>query len=226
MKSRVPMTTLLKQLETLRVLHVSCFQTIVRSVPGPQLHKGFAMKKAVLMNALAWLGAIAAALSLALATPSESSVMGRLPVLIAQPADKTPVSLPEGLPNGRTLAVVTFKHAQRVDAEEWIQGLQLRDAGDIQWIRMPVIEDPRDDARRAELQDKLLARYPSGVDRAALMPVFTDRDAFLRVAALDNHDQVYVLVLNRQGEILARAEGRFDAAKAEALRETLQAHEF
>ena len=81
-------------------------------------------------------------------------------------------------------------------------------------------------ARRAELQDKLLARYPSGVDRAALMPVFTDRDAFLRVAALDNHDQVYVLVLNRQGEILARAEGRFDAAKAEALRETLQAHEF
>jgi hypothetical protein len=54
----------------------------------------------------------------------------------------------------------------------------------------------------------------------------TDRDAFLRVAALDNHDQVYVLVLNRQGEILARAEGRFDAAKAEALRETLQAHEF
>jgi hypothetical protein len=30
------------------------------------------------------------------------------------------------------------------------------------------------------------------------------------------------VVINRQGEVLARAEGAFDAAKADKLRETLQ----
>ena len=67
-----------------------------------------------------------------------------------------------------------------------------------------------------------MSHYAQERDRARLMPVFTDRDAFIRSAALANADQPYVLILNRQGEVLARAEGAFDEAKAQALLATLR----
>jgi hypothetical protein len=37
---------------------------------------------------------------------------------------------------------------------------------------------------------------------------------------------VYAVVVNRQGDVLARVEGQFDPCKAQALRETLQARSF
>jgi hypothetical protein len=180
----------------------------------------FAMKS-VWMNVLAWVAAVAAALSLAFASPSESSVMGKLPMVVAQPANRQPVRLPAELPAERTLAVLTFSKNHRESAEEWINGLQLRDAPGIRWIRMPVIEDPGSDSHRAEVQARLLSRYSQASDIATLWPVFTKRDEFLRAAAVASTDAVQVLVLNRYGDILARAEGAFDADKAIALRETL-----
>jgi hypothetical protein len=53
--------------------------------------------------------------------------------------------------------------------------------------------------------------------------VFTDRDAFIRAAGLSGTEHAWVLVLNREGKVLARAEGLYDEAKANALRETLLA---
>ena len=58
------------------------------------------------------------------------------------------------------------------------------------------------------------------------MPIFTDRDQFIRSAGLAGTDQVYAVVINREGNMLARARGRAggesDAAKAISLQETLR----
>ena len=58
------------------------------------------------------------------------------------------------------------------------------------------------------------------------MPIFTDRDQFIRSAGLAGTDQVYAVVINREGEVLTRAGGRAggesDADKASSLRETLR----
>ena len=69
----------------------------------------------------------------------------------------------------------------------------------------------------------MLARHPSESARARLIPVFTDREAFIRAAGLSSADHASVLILDREGIVLARAEGRFDQDKARALRETLLA---
>jgi len=58
-------------------------------------------------------------------------------------------------------------------------------------------------------------------DRARLVPVFTNREAFVRAAGLSNAEHASVLVLDREGKVLARAEGMFDEEKARALRQTL-----
>lgn len=55
------------------------------------------------------------------------------------------------------------------------------------------------------------------------VPVHKDRDAFVRATGLASADHASVLVLDREGNVLARAQGPFDPDKAQALRETLLA---
>ena len=54
-----------------------------------------------------------------------------------------------------------------------------------------------------------------------MAPVFADRDHFIRSAGLAGTEQVYAVMVNREGEVLARVGGAFDADKASKLRETL-----
>lgn len=176
-------------------------------------------------NTAGWAAAALAALSLAFAAPTDSSVMGRLPTVLAKRVDRQEVALPSALPAERTLVLVTFRREQRADAESWIRGLQLRDTRMIQWVRMPVLKDPGHDPQRAAVQERLIGHYAGHPDQHSVMAVLTsDRTAFLRQAGLTSDDRVYALVINRQGEVLARAEGPFDVARADALRETLLGH--
>lgn len=132
--------------------------------------------------------------------------------------------MPDGLPAERTLALITFRGSQRAHIDGWIRGLNLQSDPSIAWLRMPVLNDPGSTAARSAIETKLLRSYPADAERARLMPVFTDRERFVRSAGLRGTDEVYAVVINRQGEVLARAEGAFDADKADKLRETLQPH--
>jgi hypothetical protein len=171
-----------------------------------------------------WLGAAALAFGLAFAAPNEASVMGRLPDFMSRTlGQKNPVTVPDGLPSDRTLALITFQKEQRSQAETWITGLNLRNDPSITWMRMPVINDPGDIPGRHAVENKLLNHYPADAEQANLVPVFIDKARFARSAGLSGPDHVFAVVLNRNGDVLARAEGAFDASKAESLLETLKA---
>lgn len=172
-----------------------------------------------------WLGTAGLALAMAIAGPNEGSVMGRLPAFMSQTLLRQPLAVPGGLPSDRTLAVITFQRGQRAQAESWIQGLNLRNDPSIAWMRMSVRDDPGTPTGRGAFESTLLEHHPAATDRARLVPVFTDRARFVRSAGLTGTHQVYAVVINQQGEVLARAEGQFDPAKARALRETLMARE-
>ncbi|MET0311629.1 MAG: hypothetical protein ABW051_06225 [Burkholderiaceae bacterium] len=171
-------------------------------------------------NTVAWVAATGAALAMAVGAPTDNSVMGRVPHVQVTHLQK-PVLLSQALPADRTLAIVAFHKSHAPDVEAWIEGLQLRRSPGIAWVRMPVLADPGDAASRTMVESRLLARFQGHNDHARLLPVFTDRAAFVRSAGLESVEQVYAIVLNRQGEVLARAGGPFDEDKAQALRETL-----
>ncbi len=173
----------------------------------------------------AWLGAAGLAVGLALVAPSESGVMGQLPVFMTQTLLHKPVDLPKDLPSDRTLAIITFQKNQRAHAEGWIEGLNLRNDPSISWVRMPVINDPGTPNGRSEVESRLLQHYTADAERANLVPVFTDRARFVRSTGLNGTDQLYAVVVNRRGDVLARVEGEFSESKAQTLRETLQAQD-
>ncbi|HSI52738.1 MAG: hypothetical protein ACAH21_09405 [Ramlibacter sp.] len=181
------------------------------------------MDKATLTPTLAWLGAVTAALALAFATPSEADLMGRVPSLTAKRLDQQRVTLPQGLTADRTLAIVAFQRSHRPEVDSWIQGLRLDRDPSIPWFKMPVFNDPGTEVARSDIENKMLERHTTESARARLVPVFTDRAAFMRAAGLSSTDHAWVLVLNREGKVLARAEGHYNEDKAAALRETLLA---
>ncbi len=179
--------------------------------------------KPVWLDTLAWAGAATIAIALALAFPSDTSVMGRLPELTAKRLNQQSLQLPQGLPAERTLLLVTFNRTQRPAIEGWIDGMQLNGHPTIHWLRMPVIEDRASDpTHRNTAENRLLMRYPGALERAHMVPLFGNREAFARAAGLAGIGHPAVLVLNRRGEVLARAEGAFDPDKAAALRQTLE----
>ena len=173
-------------------------------------------------NICLWLAAAGLALALAFASPTELSVMGQLPAFMSHTLSKRAMTVPDDLPAERTLALITFKRTQKEHADSWVDGLNLKNDPSINWIRMPVVNDPGTPEGREEIQNRLLGRYTAEGDRANLLPVFVDRNNFVRSAGLSGVDQAVVVVLNRQGDVLARVEGAFDETKAANLRETLR----
>ena len=181
------------------------------------------MKRTNWTPTLAWLAAAAAAFAFAAAGPNEVSLMGRLPSFTAKRLDQQHITLPQGIPADRSLALIAFNRTHRAEIESWIDGLQLRHDPSIAWFKMPVLKDPGNQSARDDIESVLLARYTSEADRARLIPLFTDRDAFIRAAGISSTARASVLVVDRDGRVLARAEGQFDQRKGQALRETLLA---
>jgi hypothetical protein len=173
--------------------------------------------------ALVWAAAAALAVVFALASPTESRVMGHFPVFMSRTLTNQPVLAPGGLPADRTLALITFHRGQRAQADSWIQGLNLNNDSSITWLRMPVFNDPGTPLGRNAAENRLLQHYPAPDERSRLVPVFTDRADFVRSAGLTGIEQSSVVIVNRHGEVLARVEGQYDAVKAQTLRETLKA---
>ena len=179
------------------------------------------MKRTIWTPTLAWLAAAAGALLLAGVAPSETEVMGRLPAGTAQRMDQQRIVVPQGLSVDRSLALVGFEREHHEEIDSWIQGLRLEHDAAISWFKMPVLNDPGDPAARSAIEDRILARQPTDRARSRLVPVFTNREAFTRAAGLSGAGHASVLVLDREGKVLARAEGRYDQEKAQALRATL-----
>lgn len=167
----------------------------------------------LLTPTLAWLAAATGALILAGVAPSETSMMGRLPSRAVQRLG------PPAVPSDRVLALVGFDRSHRGEINSWIEGLRLHEDRSIPWVKMPVLDDPGDEAARQAMEGRLRATHDLPAQR--LVPVFTDRSQFIRAAGLSGADHASVLVLDRDGQVLARAEGHFDSARATAIRETL-----
>lgn len=172
---------------------------------------------------LAWLGLAGLALVLALAAPDERNLMGSLPTIHAKRLDQQPLQLPAQLPAERSLALVAYTKHQREEVQSWIRGMRLELDSALPWFRLSVLNDPGSETARSAAEKRLLAHYPNAAERARLVPIFTDRAAFARAARVSSTDHAAVLVVDRNGRVLARAEGPYDEAKAQALRETLLA---
>ena len=175
--------------------------------------------KPIWTTPLTWLAVVLVAILLALATPRSTGALGHLPPLVGKSlADKM---LPVADSDRPIVALVSFHRHHRQQVDSWVEGLALHQNRSIGWIRMPVINDPGDESLRSAMQQRIHARYQVEQERSRLLPVFTDRPAFMQATGLPNTEHAVVLVLSRNGDVLARLVGPYDEDKGRTVRDLL-----
>ena len=174
-------------------------------------------------DSLLWASIASFAVLLAFATPTGQAILGRVPQLIGVDLNKKPISIPAGLTAERTLVLVSFQRGHGKDIDTWISGMSLREGGAVQYVRMPILNDPGSLDGRSAVETRLQARVTNPQERSKVVPVFTDQQTFLKSVGLTTTESISALVLNRNGEVLARVEGPFSAEKKRLIEDALKA---
>jgi len=131
-------------------------------------------------------------------------------------------SAPAGFPGERTLVLIGFDEPQQVLIDSWIRGMKFESSqSPTAWVEMPLIENPGmfmrwfiDTGMRGGIRDK--------ATRAEVWTAYTDRKAFLQSCEITTTDTITVLVVKRDGTILASETGSFTEAGAKRLLKALE----
>jgi hypothetical protein len=128
---------------------------------------------------------------------------------------------PGELPADRTLVILGYEQEQQVAIDTWTDGMGLAQPGNtVPWIEMPVIDEPGM-VMRWIIDTGMQRGIPDKEVRSHVWTVYTDRKAFLTACGIDSVDVIHVLVVARDGTILARESGRHTDEAAARIRAVL-----
>jgi hypothetical protein len=140
------------------------------------------------------------------------------PALIAYSLDKTKLNLPSDLAGQLNLLLISFQPEQQSQIDTWMplaQAFQHTNF-DFRWYRMPVSSRENfifrwwdDSSMRSDETDP--EAWPW------IVPLYVNKDSFRRDLQIPTEHQVAVLLANKQGRILWRAEGPLTADKRASL---------
>lgn len=130
---------------------------------------------------------------------------------------------PAGFPGKKTLVLIGFDEPQQVLIDSWIKGMKLETSeSSISWVEMPLIENPGmfmrwfiDTGMRGGIRDK--------ATRSRVWTAYTDKKAFLESCGIKTTETITVLVVERNGTILASETGSFSEAGSYRLLQALKA---
>jgi hypothetical protein len=143
----------------------------------------------------------------------------RLPTVTGKDLNGKPWKAPADFPADRTLVILGYEQEQQAAIDTWTAGMGLTQPGNtLPWIEMPVIDEPGMVMRW--IIDTGMQRGIPGKDaRSHVWTAYTDRKAFLQSCGIDSVKTIHVLVVARDGAILAMETGRYtDDAAARILK--------
>jgi len=126
--------------------------------------------------------------------------------------------LPHDLEGELNLVIVAFKQWQQDWVDTWIPSLQ---SLAYQHKKLRVYEMPTmsrfNGLYRFMIDNGMRAGIPDKAVRAATLCAYIDIPPFAKSLALPTTDTIYLLLLDRRGEILWRGQGAFDQAQLDEL---------
>lgn len=127
--------------------------------------------------------------------------------------------IPAGLPQPRALLLLGFRHSDQAALDAWRQGMGLR-AQDSDWFEVPVI-GVGSPLVRSMIVHSMQHGVASQADRARLAPAFAAAATIAAQLGVAS-DAPAAVVVDREGNVLARSSGAFDTEKALALSRALR----
>jgi hypothetical protein len=128
------------------------------------------------------------------------------------------LTLPQDLQGEQNLVLIAFQQWQQAQIDTWIPfARQLEEAYPaVRYYELPTIQRLNTLARTF-INEGMRAGIPDVVARERTITLYLDKKAFREALQLPDEDNIYALLLDRQGRILWRAEGSFTPEQGESL---------
>ena len=143
----------------------------------------------------------------------------RLPAVTGKDLNGKPWKAPADFTADRTLVILGYEQEQQAAIDTWTAGMGLTQPGNtLPWVEMPVIDEPGM-VMRWIIDTGMQRGIPNKDARSHVWTVYSDRKAFLKSCEIDSVNDIHVLVVARDGAILAKESGpHTDEAAARILK--------
>lgn len=147
----------------------------------------------------------------------------RLPAVSGSNLDRQRLRLPEDLEGELNLVLIAFQQWHQRQVDTWLPLARELEATypALRYYELPTIRRLNVVARTF-INEGMRAGIPDPVARERTITLYVDKEAFREALDLAGEDNVYVLLLDREGRVLWRAEGAWAAEKGEALTEAVE----
>jgi hypothetical protein len=126
--------------------------------------------------------------------------------------------LPQDFQGEQNLVFIAFQQWQQAQVNTWIpfaKQLEATHQG-VRYYELPTIEK-RNALARTFINEGMRAGIPDPVARERTITLYLDKRAFRKALQLPGEGDIYVLLVDRQGTVLWRAEAAFTPEKGESL---------
>ena len=147
-----------------------------------------------------------------------ADTLGRFPRVEGESLTGTRLVLPGDFAGTMNVVLVAFARDQQRDVDGWMPFLTAVRAarGDVRVHELPTL-GRRYRPMRSFIDGGMRRGIPDPAVRAATVTLYIDKTPFRRALGLGGEDDIYVLLVDRDGRVHWRAAGRFDAAKGAEL---------
>lgn len=128
------------------------------------------------------------------------------------------LSLPQDFQGELNLVLIAFQQWQQGQVDTWIPfARQLeRDHPEVRYYELPTIRR-LNVLSRTFINEGMRVGIPDPIARERTITLYVDKNEFRQALQLPREDNIYVLLLDRQGKVLWRAEGALTPEKGESL---------
>lgn len=147
----------------------------------------------------------------------------RFPSVEAANLDKHPVRLPQDFGGERNLVLIAFQRTQQKDVDTWLHEMKRFEEVDsgLRYFELPIIGRLNGLARWF-IDNGMRGGIPGHEQRARTITLYLEKEPFKAALGLGDEKRIYALLLDREGNVLWRAEGTFDEAKGSSLKKLLE----
>lgn len=133
------------------------------------------------------------------------------------------LALPQDFQGELNLVMIAFQQWQQTQVDTWIPfARQLEETySGVRYYELPTIQRLNALARTF-VNEGMRAGIPNPVARERTITLYLDKDEFRQALQLPHEDNIYVLLLDRQGQVLWWVEGAFTPEEGESLAAQVQ----
>jgi hypothetical protein len=157
---------------------------------------------------------------------SEGSDGGKtvqFPAVTGSNLQRRKLELPGELEGDLNLVLIAFQQWQQSQVDTWMPfARQLeKDHPGFRTYELPTIQQLNPLARTF-INEGMRAGIPDPTTRERTITLYLDKNAFRKALQLSSEENIYALLLNREGQVLWRAEGAYSRERGESLAAAVQ----